>query len=214
MKESTSREKVLKNIREALVNNMPPPFENVDLDSDVFVRPGEEFPEVVFADAFSRANGQFIYCSDFDELNLNLKALISKKNLSSLFCAEDFIINLLNEWAIGGVNNQKHIQDYQAAITSCEVLVSRTGSIVVSSHQNGGRKAFSLPPVHIVIASTRQLVYNIKDALHYLNVKYSGKLPGLVTFLTGPSRTADIEKTLVHGAHGPRELFLFLVENR
>jgi len=55
------------------------------------------------------------------------------------------------------------------------------------------------------------LVNDIKDALLNIKNNYS-KLPSLITFATGPSRTADIEKTLVVGVHGPKEVFCFLVE--
>ena len=51
------------------------------------------------------------------------------------------------------------------------------------------------------------------DALQALQEKYLGALPSLVSLISGPSRTADIEKTLVMGAHGPRELYVFIAEN-
>jgi L-lactate dehydrogenase complex protein LldG len=66
-------------------------------------------------------------------------------------------------------------------------------------------------PVHICIAYTDQLVYDIKDALQLVKDKYP-QMPSMVTLATGPSRTADIEKTLVVGVHGPKEVFCFLVE--
>jgi L-lactate dehydrogenase complex protein LldG len=55
-------------------------------------------------------------------------------------------------------------------------------------------------------------MYDIKDALLFLKEKYSGNMPSLITFASGPSRTADIEKTLVTGVHGPKEVYCFLVE--
>jgi len=45
-----------------------------------------------------------------------------------------------------------------------------------------------------------------------MNKKYKDNLPSLITFATGPSRTADIEKTLVVGVHGPKEVYCFLVD--
>jgi L-lactate dehydrogenase complex protein LldG len=99
-----------------------------------------------------------------------------------------------------------------ASITDCEYLVARTGSIMLSAAQEGGRTTSVYAPVHICIAYTRQLVYDIKDALQGMKDKYGDALPSLITLATGPSRTADIEKTLVTGVHGPKEVFLFLVE--
>jgi L-lactate dehydrogenase complex protein LldG len=82
----------------------------------------------------------------------------------------------------------------------------------MSAAQQSGRTVSVYAPVHICIAYTSQLVYDIKDALQQLKDKYGARLPSLMTFATGPSRTADIEKTLVVGVHGPKEVFLFLVE--
>jgi len=68
-------------------------------------------------------------------------------------------------------------------------------------------------PIHICIAYTSQLVYDLKDAIQSIKDKYGNHMPSLITFASGPSRTADIEKTLVTGVHGPKEVYLFLVES-
>jgi L-lactate dehydrogenase complex protein LldG len=214
MKESTSKEKVLKKVRDALVNKMAPPYESVDLESPVHAAPDSEFLDVSFAEAFSKVNGNFLYCADYEELSNLVSALLKEKNISKVFCGEPLFHGLLDEKTLHCIKDWKDFEESQAALTSCEVLVSRLGSIVMSSKQGGGRRSFSFPPVHIVVATTKQLVWDIKNAFQFLNKKYAGELPSMITFVTGPSRTADIEKTLVHGAHGPKELYLFLVENQ
>ena len=93
------------------------------------------------------------------------------------------------------------------------MLVARTGTIVMSAAQQSGRTVSVYAPVHICIAYTKQLVYDIKDALQSLKDRYAGNIPSLITFASGPSRTADIEKTLVTGVHGPKEVYLFLVDS-
>ena len=75
-----------------------------------------------------------------------------------------------------------------------------------------GRRLSIYPPVHIVLAYTSQLVPDLKDAFALLKSKYGNQIPSMITNVTGPSRTADIEKTLVLGAHGPKELFVFLLD--
>jgi L-lactate dehydrogenase complex protein LldG len=92
-------------------------------------------------------------------------------------------------------------------------LIERTGSILVSSRQSAGRRLGIYPPVHIVVASVSQIVPDIKDGLGFIRKKYGNKLPSMISLVTGASRTADIEKTLVMGAHGPRELVLFLIDD-
>jgi L-lactate dehydrogenase complex protein LldG len=99
-----------------------------------------------------------------------------------------------------------------AVLTGCEFLVARTGSIVLSAAQSMGRTASVYAPIHICIAFSNQLVYEVKDALTLTKEKYKENLPSLITFATGPSRTADIEKTLVVGVHGPKEVYCFLVD--
>ena len=80
-----------------------------------------------------------------------------------------------------------------------------------SVHQ--GRIPSVYAPVHVCIAKSSQLVYDIKDGLNGLKEKYRQFLPSLITFATGPSRTADIEKTLVVGVHGPKEVYCFVVDD-
>ncbi|MFW5758527.1 MAG: LutC/YkgG family protein [Bacteroidota bacterium] len=98
-------------------------------------------------------------------------------------------------------------------ITGCEYLIARTGSIMTSSALGGGRKSYIYPSVHIVFARRSQLVFDLKDAFARLKDKYKNNgLPSMISLITGPSRTADIEKTLVMGAHGPEQLFVFFLD--
>ena len=84
----------------------------------------------------------------------------------------------------------------------------------MSAAQESGRTTSVYAPVHICIAYTNQLVFDIKAGLQLIKEKYISQLPSLITFASGPSRTADIEKTLVTGVHGPKEVYLFLVESK
>jgi L-lactate dehydrogenase complex protein LldG len=80
----------------------------------------------------------------------------------------------------------------------------------VASASESGRQMNVFPPVHIVLAHVSQLVNYQEDALIAIHDKYGDSLPSSISTITGPSRTADIEKTLVLGAHGPKELVVFL----
>ena len=98
-----------------------------------------------------------------------------------------------------------------AGITGCEALVAQTGSILVSSTTCGGRALSVLPPVHVVVATPDKIVATLADAFDALRERHSGGLPSMLSFITGPSRTGDIERILVLGAHGPKELIVILV---
>ena len=98
-----------------------------------------------------------------------------------------------------------------AGVTTCEALISQTGSLLVSSATSGGRGLSILPHVHVVVATLDQIVPTLGDALHQARERHAGRLPSMLSFITGPSRTGDIERILVLGAHGPKELFVILV---
>jgi L-lactate dehydrogenase complex protein LldG len=211
MSASTSKENILKKIRKALSQSTPLPFPQSEGTQPVF-HPLQQDIEVEFAEQFTKLQGKFIYCINGQELAFQLSSLIKKQDWQKVFCVEDKLI----EPIAGQLSDRLDKSDLagcDVSITGCEYLVARTGSIVLSAAQLSGRTTSVYAPIHICIAYTNQLVYDIKDALQAVKEKYGNNLPSLITFATGPSRTADIEKTLVVGVHGPKEVYLFLVES-
>ena len=98
-------------------------------------------------------------------------------------------------------------------VTECEALIAQTGSILITSRSSGGRALSVLPPHHVLLARQDQLLPDLTAGYALLKRKYHGAYPSLISFITGPSRTGDIERILVLGAHGPRRLTVILVEN-
>jgi len=210
MQISPAKENILKRIRQALVNPTPVPFPQSEGNSSVY-NPSTQENEIEFAENFGRIQGRFIYCASNDELIKQLKELITRQAWAQVFCREPVILPILQE-PLKGLLIDKDLPYADVSITGCEALVARTGSILMSSGQESGRLASVYAPVHICIAWTNQLVYDIKEGLDLLTEKYKNRIPSFITLATGPSRTADIEKTLVVGVHGPKEVYVFLVE--
>ncbi len=104
------------------------------------------------------------------------------------------------------------LEKCDAGITTCETLVAQTGSITMTNRTNGGRVLSVLPPHHVVIATKSQLLPDLPAAFAFLEEKFGANYPSLMGFITGPSRTGDIERILVLGAHGPKKLTIFLLE--
>lgn len=100
----------------------------------------------------------------------------------------------------------KNLEQCSVGITGCESLIAQTGSILISSVSSGGRCLSILPPHHVVIAHKDQLVSDLFEAFHSLQVRYADNIPPYISFITGSSRTGDIERILVLGAHGPKKL--------
>jgi L-lactate dehydrogenase complex protein LldG len=203
MANSTAKENILNKIKQALDNPVPLPFVLNGSDTPLYKSAAGEELEIVFAENFTKLQGKFIFCADEKELQQQLRQLINNKEWLKIYCNEE-------RWN-APYSNTINLESCDASITGCECLVARTGTIVMSAAQQSGRTVSVYAPIHICIAYTNQLVYDIKDALQLVKAKYTN-IPSLITFASGPSRTADIEKTLVTGVHGPKEVYLFLVD--
>ena len=104
----------------------------------------------------------------------------------------------------------KHgLEKCDVGISECDALIAQTGTVLVTSRSAGGRALSCLPPHHVVIARREQLVPDLPAAMALVKQKYAGNFPSMISFITGPSRTGDIERILVLGAHGPKKLTIF-----
>lgn len=183
----------------------PMPFPQVG-EGPLPVQPLQQDPIVEFAEQFTALGGKFSYCNNNIELVIALNKLYEQREWSKIFVSDVALAQLVPPglWT-------DDIVTCDAALTTCEALVARTGSMILSS-ANSGRVTSVYTPVHICIANSIQLVYDTPDALQLVKEKYNGNLPSSLSLATGPSRTADIEKTLVVGVHGPKEVYCFLVD--
>ena len=201
----SSKENILNKIRQALVQPVPLPFPDNVPHVNMFSQPTEAL-DIIFAEAFIKLQGKFIFCDEEQDMEAKLQHLINNRVWMKIYCEN-------TKWN-PMFSNTINLETCDAAITNCELLVARTGTIVLSAAQQQGRTVSIYAPIHICIAYTNQLVYDIKDAIEAIRINYAENLPSLISFASGPSRTADIEKTLVTGVHGPKEVYLFLVDKK
>jgi L-lactate dehydrogenase complex protein LldG len=207
MSNSTAKNNILKKIRMALAHPTPLPFPESNGTESVF-QPQQQDLVVEFAEQFTALQGKFIFCLDQNELIESFHKLCYQNHWAKIYCKEENWQQILPPNSL-----YDDIVTCDASVTSCEFLIARTGGIVMTSvHQ--GRIPSVYAPVHVCVATTSQLVYDIKEGLNGLKDKYHQYLPSLITFATGPSRTADIEKTLVVGVHGPKEVYCFVIDDQ
>ena len=202
---SQAKENILKIIRQAVSHPVPFPFPQSEGAQSVF-HPAADDLAVTFAENFTRLQGRFAFCSDDQDLRSQLFGLVRSQNWKNIYFRDPGIAELL------GTKSYPDLATCDVSVTLCECLVARTGTIVLSAALAGGRTTSVYAPVHICIASAAQVFFDLKDALQFLKEKYGADLPSQISFATGPSRTADIEKTLVTGVHGPKEVYCFLRE--
>ena len=202
---NSAREEILNKLKSA-VHSVP---EKPDFEQAIYH--SIDIPlELAFKENLEKVNGFVHLFSSEEELFLALKEFLVSMQKENIFCNEDEISNKLNTHDILFEQSSELPEETEVGITGCEFLIAHTGSVMVSSAQKGGRRMFVYPPVHVVIAHKNQLVDYLEKAYTGISEKYKNNFPSQVTLITGPSRTADIEKTLVLGAHGPRELHVFL----
>ncbi len=180
---------------------------------------GESFAERVaaFGMLSEKLQTEFICVADVETAHGELKRLAE-----------------LNQWKRAGVHDHELLQnctqnlglellatsspyevrdlaECDVGISGCDALIAQTASVLVTAHSAGGRALSVLPPHHVVLATADQMVATMADGYEILRRKHGDDWPSFMTFITGPSRTADIERVLVLGAHGPKKLSVILV---
>lgn len=209
MNTNKSRQEILERIS-AINNSARASEQNTSFKNEEIYKP--ILPDAIscFKTELEAISGQCIVCKSEQELVQQLKNVLYAKGLPVLFCRDKAIADFLKENDISTTELGADFETMEAGITGCEFLIARTGSLLVTSAGDSGRQMNVFPPVHIVLAKSDQLVDYPESALNAVREKYTDNLPSTITTITGPSRTADIEKTLVLGAHGPKELIVFL----
>ncbi len=161
-----------------------------------------------FKEEFLKVSGEFFQTNSKNETAEALENIIKKNNLSTVITLDNKIISLMNDYNFSYSTDIEKIDIADVSINTCEYLAASTGSIIVSSTQKNGRKLNVFVPNLIIIANKNQLLKNLDEVLDKLKEKYQNKVVSLISVITGPSRTADIEKTLILGMHGPKKVML------
>ena len=189
-----ARENILERVRAALrvPAHQPLPPTNAPIFLPV------TSPEARFREEFTALKGEFI------ESGEALAGFV--KGFAKIATdGSDLVVR-----AVGEANAS--VRECDLGVTSCDCLVAQTGSVIVSTISAGGRALSVLPPTHLVIARHEQIVPDLATAMALLRKRYNKHWPSALSVITGPSRTADIEKILVMGAHGPKRLALYFAD--
>jgi len=210
MKESTSREQILSKIRNALIEKTALPYPEADLISPV-LKPviDTDGIEVAFAKELIQAGGQFVYCENEHQFLEYLKTLMQDREWETLWTQSNKVKQVLRAGEMNFDENPPQDAKQLVGLSDCESLVAQSGTVVLSDQKAGGRMSLAFPEIQLIMAYASQVIPNLKTAIQEIKQTYPELLPPQIVFVTGPSRTADIEKTLVMGAHGPKELVVF-----
>jgi L-lactate dehydrogenase complex protein LldG len=208
--ENPGREAILARIRAALAK--PAPHHVATTEGEIF------FPMSDPLDRFQKEctinNTECLLTDSLAASTAAIAEIISALPLGPIFLQDAPTLRRLAPHWVNGRRVQWSTEglpaeDSQATITLADTLVAATGSVFVTS-ACGGRGAAVVAPIHIVLAFTDQLVADLEAAFARLNENGAAQQNSMIVLITGSSRTADIEKILVMGAHGPRRLVVAL----
>ena len=209
----TFKEQILAKVRNALIEKPEAMFKDIDQRTETWVPISEEDgTAVTFAQNFKDLGGVFIYLEDEDEFGECLHQLAPENGWEPLWCTSPAMQAILNRHGVAYSETPVAEAKKVVGLTGCECLVAQTGSVLLSDAVTNSREVYALPDVLLVFATTDQIVGGLKEAFHAIKKRYGNKRPSQLTFITGPSRTSDIEQTLVVGAQGIRQVAVFLVD--
>lgn len=195
---STSKEQLLQRIRQQLsgveVPELPEPearrleqSANAQVLAEEFQRKAEAIGVQFFDSVASAAKG-------FDRIAVSDGA--------------DLPIAIDNVDLFEGWNRRADLLEVGAGLTCAQLGIAESGTLALIGNQERHRLVSLVPPVHICLLRRQNIVGTMNEALSHLHG--ANEISPIVTFVTGPSRTADIELQLVLGVHGPRELRIVL----
>jgi len=210
-----SRKFILKNLQ-----NAAPKIRQTNLptmaDAELFNQTETDTQKQLnqFRQKLEMLNGEFILVKSETEAAKKIKQIVESENGTWLIQPDIFsdpeCKNILPQSTGMDLDNSQFAK-YDFGISRADFLIARTGSVVLNSVSGGGRRLSVLPPAHIVVAEQKQLLPSLDFAFELMQ-KTEGNW-SFATIISGPSRTSDIEKQLVLGAHGPKRLIVILIKN-
>jgi len=173
-----------------------------------------------FCEEVTAVGGQAFVVNSVDDARKKLRDLLNEAKAQSAVCWRHEILeriglrSLLAEMTVEGLNHdllsglpeeeqRGRLLACDIGITSCDAAIAETGTLMTCSGPGQERLASLIAPVHVAIVERKQIVPDLIDAFQLLHDRGPGALPSNVTFITGPSKTGDIELQLTTGVHGP-----------
>jgi L-lactate dehydrogenase complex protein LldG len=149
--------------------------------------------------------------------------LIERLNLTDVLSAENIPVHVtdLNQAQFEGLSDQEkrdrlrqQVIDSYIGLTAADYCMADTASLVMRTRPGQARSVSLVPSIHIGVIYIEQIIRDLKELYALLSFDPDVEAEGLtncMTFISGPSKTADVEATMVHGAHGPREVYVNVI---
>jgi len=140
--------------------------------------------------------------------------LIESLNLPGIFSEQGVPVFFADLQKTDADTLRRQIIDSYIGITSADFCMADTATLVMRTRPGQARSVSLVPSIHVAVIELSRVIASLKELYALLKWDPQESKEGLtncMTFVTGPSKTADIEATMVHGAHGPREVYVFVI---
>lgn len=210
---SSARDDILARVRTALGRGKLAGATRAELERRLAHPPANERPEIgedlvkAFEAGLTAVQGGFRKAGG-DEVMDAIAACLDHRGLERTLIAAPALKGLSwpAQWRVSFGASKG---DDRAAVTPCFAAVAETGSVVLLSGPDSPTSLNFLPDYHIVLVHADQLLPHVEDV--WARLRTAGVSPRVVNFITGPSKTADVEQTIQYGAHGPRSLDVIFI---
>ncbi len=223
---NNARDEILSRIRAGLTNISYNPV-NIDRDFTAETKEVQKETEGTrdllvrqFVSEVEEVNGNAEIVANATSIEKYILKLVMEKQLStfSIWESEYFkALNLKHKIKDQGLKlitatKQNRISKSDIGITEADYAIADTGTLVLLTDKNQPRSVSLLPPIHLAVVKKENIVRNIHDLFIILKDQWiqTQELSSCMIFITGPSRTADIELNLTLGVHGPKELYIII----
>jgi L-lactate dehydrogenase complex protein LldG len=177
--------------------------------------PAAERVELFIAEA-ERVNATTVRLASLDDIPTAVVFYLRAANIPAVVRAGTDALLQAVPWArepLLQVKTGVAVNEDTVSVTSAFAGIAETGTLMLYSAPESPTTLNFLPEVHIAVLPTDRIVGTYEDGWQRLRgLLGGGKMPRVVNWITGPSRTADIEQTLLLGAHGPKRLHILLVD--
>jgi L-lactate dehydrogenase complex protein LldG len=143
--------------------------------------------------------------------------LIERLNLAAALAEQNVPLCITELKKTTDQDIRQQVIDAYIGITSADFCMADTATLVMRTRPGHARTVSLVPAIHIAVIKLDQMIADLKELYALLKWDPHERQEGLtncLTFISGPSKTADIEATMVHGAHGPREVYLFVLKSQ
>ena len=172
-----------------------------------------------FQAALESVGGRVWHARDRVQAREQLRTIVAATGASAVACSDSELARALCREPPASVtvhddgSSTTELLDADLGLTEAQGGIAETGTLVLLSDAERHRRISLLPPVHVALLPVSRIVAGIGEALEKVQADSPAQISRCITFITGPSRTADIELTLVVGVHGPQELHVILLED-